>query len=224
MRFSRPAHLAAGIRHRITGIRAHPRTTEGVAEVDAGHLTPEDIAAYLARRVTGTDRDEMERHMVVCDACRHDLVHASQVPSRSRARRWVVVSLPVAAAAVIAALLLLPSPTSPPLPGTPASALRGDGFEPMLPFVALEPAQGAIAEPQGILFRWRSAGPDPFYRITVIDERGDVVWSATSADTVILLPDSISLGGRQTYFWYVDALLRGARSSSTGIQEFATKR
>ena len=40
------------------------------------------------------------------------------------------------------------------------------------------------------------------------------------ADTTLVLPRSVGLELGAPYFWYVDALLEGARSTSTGVQEF----
>jgi len=184
------------------------------------HLTPHEIAAYLAGSVTGTDRDQMERHLTICDPCRLEMVAGSRDVPRPNPAKWVAVAVPLAAAAVMATLLLLPSGPRPD-PATPVSpVLRGESSEGVPTFDALEPADGETVGAAGIQFGWRSKGSDAHYSLTLADAQGDVVWTRTSPDTVLALPDEILLEAGSTYFWFVDALLPGARFATTGIQKF----
>jgi hypothetical protein len=192
----------------------------------AGHLTPGQISAYLAGTIDGPDRQEMERHMTACDSCRREMVAASELIPRAGSRKWVAVLAPVAAAAAIAALLLVPShgpggTSSTPVPGT---VLRSEGSEAIPGIEVVEPSPGATVATQGTQFRWKSAGEDPLYRVTLTDDGGDVVWTATASDTVLGLPTEIILEGGRSYFWFVDALLPGARSATSGIQRFTVQR
>jgi len=189
---------------------------------ETGHLNPDDLAAYVAGAATGSRQAGIERHLTACDVCRRELIGASGISKKRRGRRWVYAALPAAAAAVLAGLFLVPS-TDPPSQGAPGSVLRGERPDSSPAFDVVEPVSGSRVSRTGIVFRWRSGGDDPYYRITVTDEGGDVVWSAASPDTVMTLPDTIHIGRGQTYFWYVDALLEGATSSTSGIQEIVTE-
>ena len=56
--------------------------------------------------------------------------------------------------------------------------------------------------------------------MTVSGGNGIPVWSGSVADTMFVLPDSISLGVDQRYVWIVDALLADGSARSTGLHEF----
>ncbi len=61
------------------------------------------------------------------------------------------------------------------------------------------------------------------YVLTVTDENGDVVWTAETSDTSLVLPRGVDLKSGSRYYWYVDALLDDARSSTTGVREFTIR-
>ena len=87
----------------------------------------------------------------------------------------------------------------------------------------VEPSAGATVSPSEIRFQWRSGGQDLLYRITVSSEEGEVVWTATSQDTILDLPSEIPMEAGARYFWFVDALLPGAQTATTGVQEFLVR-
>ena len=78
---------------------------------------------------------------------------------------------------------------------------------------------GAEVSRDSLVFRWRSEGTGVHYLLTVTDENGDVLWTAGTSDTSLALPLDVGLVPGQRHFWYVDALLEGARSSTTGVRE-----
>jgi hypothetical protein len=82
------------------------------------------------------------------------------------------------------------------------------------------PAEGASVRGDSVAFLWRSEGSDVHYVLTVTDQNGDVVWTEGTQDTIIVPPREIGLKPDGVYFWYVDALLADARSSTTGVREF----
>ncbi len=182
-----------------------------------GHVTSERIAAYIDGGLTPEEREVVEGHLVVCSECRKDLAEASDLTGRSRAR-WLVLAAPVAAAA---ALILLVFGVPDRSPQKDAPRLRGPATGTQLAIVS--PPDGSAARPDSLVFRWRAAGADALYVFTLTDAQGDIVFTNDLADTTLVLPQSVGLEPGRPYFWFVDALLEGARSTSTGVQEFAVE-
>jgi len=168
----------------------------------------------------------MEEHLSTCDECRRDIIEASSVgEGRRRGRRRAVVLLPLAAAAILATVIFLPQ--APPTPSADSGArLRSRESQAASTITALAPSPGQAVSLDGITFRWNSAGDGAFYRVTLTDPGGKVLWTVSTADTALALStaDAVRLEPGKDYFWYVDALLPGARTATTGIQEFATER
>ncbi|MEN8182538.1 MAG: hypothetical protein ABFS46_08390 [Myxococcota bacterium] len=86
--------------------------------------------------------------------------------------------------------------------------------------VALTPASGAALRADSVEFVWRAAPDGVVYRITLADESGEIVWTEEISDTTARVPPEVPLELGRSYFWFVDALLRGARSATTGVREF----
>ncbi len=188
------------------------------------HLTPEEIAAYLAGQATEDRRLEMEEHLASCDECREDLIGAAAIPTATRpwVRRTLVLG-PLAAA-ILAGIIFLPSAPTDLRPTDNTPRLRGGEEEEAFKIQPLDPGPSVSPPVQDLTFRWRSAGDDAFYTLTLTNQVGDILWTVSTADTVILLADSVDLAAGTSYFWYVDGLLPGARTATTGIQEFSIQR
>ena len=182
-----------------------------------GHVTTERIAAYLHGGLTLEEREGLEGHLVVCSECRQDLAEASDLTGRSRAR-WLVLAAPIATAAALI-LFYIGVPNGPP--PQDETRLRGPATGTELAIVS--PLDGSAAHPDSLVFRWRAAGAEAHYVFTLTDAQGDVVFTNNLADTTLLLPRSVGLEPGTPYFWFVDALLDGARSTSTGVQEFGVE-
>jgi hypothetical protein len=183
------------------------------------HLSPEIIAAWLAHRTSPEERQVVLQHLLVCAECRRDVDEAKTLSTGRRPPRWAAVAIPAAAAAVALWFLVPARPGAPP-----TSTLRGSGAEGVRQFAAVTPAGGASVAGDSVVFLWRSEGPGAHYVLTVTDEKGDVVWTAPTADTTLVPPREVGLVPGQRYYWYVDALLEDARSSTTGVQEFGIRR
>ena len=179
-------------------------------------MTSERIATYLDGGLTPEEREGLEGHLVACSECRQDLAEASDLTGGGRPRRlvWVV---PALAAAAVVLLIWAAAPEMPLGPGSEAT-LRGPATGTQLSIVS--PLDGSATHPDSLTFRWRGAGAEAFYVFTLTNAEGDVVFTSNPADTTLLLPPSVGLEAGAPYFWFVDALLDGARSTSTGVQEF----
>jgi len=181
---------------------------------DTDHLTPERIVAYLAQAVSSEELQSMQRHMLECRDCRQDMTEASRIAEAGRERRRLAFAIPAVAAA-IAVLVVFSGWGADP----DSTITRGNG-EGVRQFVAVSPALGASVAGDSVIFVWRSEGSGAHYAMTVTDEDGDIIWAVNTPDTSAVPPRGVELTAGHKYFWYVDALLEGARSSTTGVREF----
>jgi putative zinc finger protein len=179
------------------------------------HLDSGEVASYLDRALAPTEQARLEAHLAECAECRGELIEVSRLRHARARSRWWIVGPAVAAAAV--GLFFVTRPAD-----TPGPVLR-DGGEPSLPTIALVTPADSAAASATVAFTWRSVGAGASYRLAVTDERGDIVWSETSADTTGRPPGSVSLRTGRLYFWYVDALLPDGRSVTSGARRFTVR-
>jgi anti-sigma factor RsiW len=182
---------------------------------DMTHLSPEVLAAYLDDELSREQRSQVELHLASCDECRAELADINRLQRARVRRRWLSVLVPAAAAAALVLVIALPRDRTKP------SDIRSrpDVSDRLL---IVSPAPSAEIAPRPINFVWRSAGPDASYTITLQEAEGRPVWTSSVADTVVALPDSITLAPGRRWFWFVDALLPNGRSLSTGVQRLTT--
>jgi hypothetical protein len=69
-----------------------------------------------------------------------------------------------------------------------------------------------------LTFSWSTASAER-YRLVVSTQEGTPVWSTDTKDTVITLPDSITLQRGASYFWQVDAVQAGV-TATTRLHRF----
>ena len=169
---------------------------------------------------------DLETHLLTCSACREEVrigmvVRAAAAVPAARRRPWRLTRreswLTLGAAAAAAVVLFIARPTS--HDGAVPAAVRG-GTEGTPAIADVSPATGAVVSPASLAFVWRSAGTSAQYRLTVTNERGDIVWTGVSADTARRLPASVRLHSGASYFWYVDALLPDGGSATSQARRF----
>ena len=192
-----------------------------------GHLVVGDLAAYLEGQLDDERVGQVESHLSACHECRSELSSAARaLRGVRRAKRRAIQSPAVAVAAAI--VLLLGAAVVADRLAEDGGVFRGDGGSSQTEGVPLlqpvQPISGSLVARDSLRFEWRSlGGADGFYTLTLTDMEGDVLWRGTTRDTVLSLLDEVALERGSTHFWYVDALLDGAASATTGIQEFRTK-
>ena len=86
------------------------------------------------------------------------------------------------------------------------------------------PEDGASVRRTDLSFVWRSVEADARYRFTLTNVLGEDIWSVDTADTVLIVPDDVSLQPGESYLWYVDALLLDGRSVTTGTRRIELAR
>ena len=190
-------------------------------EPSGNHLESSEVAAYLDRALARADRGRVEAHLADCDACRREVIEVSRLRHTSASRRrWLFFAPAAAAAAILIIVFARPADT----PGL-GPVLRDGGEEPGLTVSLVAPTDSATVEGGGaVALTWRSAGSGVSYRVTLTDQRGDVVWSGAASDTTARLPGSVALPAGRSYFWFVDALLPDGRSLTSGVRHFTVRR
>ena len=192
------------------------------AKTTDDHLTEIDIAAYI----DGVgDRRRTEAHLAWCDACRSEMI-ASQAaalaapPVGRRARgsfTWVGA---VAAAAIIVVAGSILTQRAGDRDVVRSSPVPPSAARPSITVVS--PGDGQRLGPDRKL-EWRSAGAGASYRITIGDDSGQPVHSATAKDTSITVPASVRLVPGKKLFWYVDASLPDGTTATSGLMSFAVE-
>lgn len=184
-------------------------------------MTDLELAAYLDRGLSIADKARVENHLADCAECRENVTatrHLLDIDRSKRRQRRIGVSALLAAAAVIAFLVVNPQKFS----------LRPAGEDVMR---ASDAGRALTAYgPLGELnrapprFVWGSAGVGATYRVSLTDETGAQLWSASTADTSAVIPDSVQFNNAAHYYWIADALLTDGSTLSTRLQEFRVAR
>ena len=181
-----------------------------------GHVTDTEVAAYLDRTLTPSERDRVEDHLAGCPDCRQQLLETKELLERVRRPRNLLIGGALAAAAVVLFLVARPE-----LGTTDQRTLmRSDGAAASL--LAYGPI--GTAPRAGLRFVWSAAPGAESYRLTISRADARPVWSSSGTDTLATLPDSVVLRPSERYFWVADALLKDGSTRSTGLREFGIAR
>lgn len=180
------------------------------------HLSPEVLAAYLDDKLSREQRSQVEMHLASCDECRAELADINRLQRTRVQRQWLTVLVPAAVAAALVLVVALPRERT-----KPSDIRSRPEVDDRL--VIVSPVPSADIPPGPISFVWRSAGPGASYTITLQEADGHLVWTSSVGDTVVALPDSITLAPGSRWFWSVDALLPNGRSLSTGMQRLTRR-
>jgi len=197
-------------------------TTSPHGEQMSDHLSSEAIADFISGRLSPEGRSTADSHLAECRTCRQQVVSARRLLDSYRPRRrltWVVPATVAAVALVVFAPRVISRRAT-------TLVLRGDGganaeASPKLAIVA--PADGDTLIDGRVTFVWRGRPGQPLFRLTIVDGAHEL-WSVSTTDTTVRLPDSVSLAPARSYSWYVDALGADGRSLTSGSQRFQTKR
>ena len=187
------------------------------------HVVPEELAAYLEAALSAKDQARIEEHLAACDECREEAVESFRTlrsGRRALPRRWLGMTL--SAAAVLA--LVVGGTAIVQLTRTDTLRFRSDpsglGPEQVANIQIVRPADGSTVSRDSVVFAWRVESVGTFYRFTLMDEAGDVLWRTSTSDTVVTPGSEVSLRPGVEYYWIVDALLAGGRTATTGVRSF----
>jgi hypothetical protein len=185
------------------------------------HLGSEEVAAYLDNTLSDAECARVKAHLADCDTCREEVVSVSKLLERApRTRRRVVALWSVLAAAALAFVFVKPFADSNLAnrvvvrgPDTPLASEGVSGVSAIAPM-------GAQTTSDKIQFVWHAPAAAATYRFTLTDDRGRKIWVESTSDTALVVPKQFPLIPKQTYNWFVDALLPDGSSTTTGITSF----
>ena len=192
------------------------------------HITSEELAAYLDRRLGASASARIESHMADCGECRGDLVEARSLLATtiapafslsggraSRTRVWF-------AAAGLVALACLPLlRRAVPSPGVTPSLRAARTLQPRVEIIAPD---NRLVDAATIVFMWRSVERASTYRLTLTDSSATPLFAMVTTDTTATTPSGIQLRRGTSYLWYVDALTSDGHTLSSGIRLLSTSR
>ena len=182
------------------------------------------LAALAEGALDAAARTAVLPHLATCPRCRGvvasvarslgDSAVAREVAAldgRDR-RRWLRLGLPAAAAAILLAVALprwvedmRGGHRGPPIPGANAP-------HPVAPV-------GTVADAAAL--RWTAVAGANRYRVTVFDASGRVLYEMRVADTVVTVPDSVTLAPGKPYLWMVEARVGWDRWSASELVRFS---
>ena len=189
-----------------------------------GHLDELEIASYIDGTLTESERQDVESHLSACDACRTEVITSQEAVSsippaaQPRMRSWrPLAGFAAAAVIVVTAATLLGGREEPSIVrADPPSAGQAIQIE------TVNPENGASLGDTREL-AWKNQGAGTTYRITIGDDAGQPVHSASVADTSMVIPSSVKLITGRTYFWYVDAITSDGTTATSGLKSFTVK-
>ena len=186
------------------------------------HLSVDQLAAHLERRLHGTEREAVVAHLVECAECRDEYIQAGDVLAGTRSKWiWVRAGVGLVAAAVLV-VAVLPRSSSDDEAGVtrdrPAQRVTAPDVPPLIRLAA--PADGERLTSTEVSLAWHPDAGNALYRVTVQTADGGLVWKKETSDTTVILPPSVPLAAGATYYWIVDALHTDGRSARSPVNSF----
>ena len=185
-----------------------------------GHLTADQLVALLGHELGTEERSDAQLHLARCSECRDELVAVTEIlqPERTdpsqRKLPWRVLA-PVAAAAA-AVFLMVAGPWG---PGSTDDAPQHRDSPAQTSIVPTPVAPlGSVSAVEQLV--WRVVDGADRYRLTLFDAEGEVLWKATTPDTIIDLPESIELNAGSRYLWRLEARVGWDMWEASELNEF----
>jgi len=186
------------------------------------HPDAEALAAYLSGPAALAERQLVEDHLLICDACRTEVVAVRRMIRKEERRAWVARGSALAAAGIAAVILVGPglrTETTPPndsvLRQEPRTSPEG-----VARIEVRSPGDGVTISANALVFSWTPVGGEALYVLTVVDQAGDLVWEERTLEVSARWPRGALASPGQPLYWFVDALLDGNRSATSGVHEF----
>lgn len=211
---------AAGVLRAPASLERRAETPECLDELT--------IADFVEGRLDPQTRAPVVAHLLTCARCRSvvratgrllaDPAVARELPSPKWApagRGWRRWSLPLGIAAAAAVLVLLWPRSADDTGSTPG--LREPTDTGTVAPVPIAP-RASVARVDRLV--WSSVARAERYRLRLYDNEGGVLWTLETSDTLVVLPDSVVLAPRVTYFWKVEAQTEWRRWAASDLVEF----
>jgi hypothetical protein len=184
------------------------------------HLTAGQLAGYLDAELDATQRLVVESHLDACVECRGELIDLARILGpksaragslgriRASARWWVPAAV---AAGLVGLALFAPQGSTGPLPE--GLERPGADFFESARITTVAPFDGATTSVSNLVFTWRALATET-YRLTLLTDTGELIWTLDTPDTVAILPRAIVLSPGASYFWRVEAIADGISATS----------
>jgi hypothetical protein len=199
------------------------------------HLSEIELSGLLDHALAGEDRVRAEQHLEGCAECRAEWLAVARLADsyeakdrstaprptlRRPARRWLPLAVGGALAAGLAALLLFrPDLVTRVQPREPLRAPDFSEGRTRLEIVSPSP-DSSVSRP-GLSLIWHGSAAS-LYRVIVLTESGEPVWTADTPDTTVALPDGVTLLPGRLYFWRVEGIANGI-TASTGANRLRVR-
>jgi hypothetical protein len=186
----------------------------------ASHVSAEQLAAHLERRLRGGERSAVVAHLAECSECRAEFAAAGQLVPRWQSVRWPFIAGGLIAAAASIVLVSSPTRVASELPLSGGVTERVAQPEAAPPVVVTAPLDGERLTGPRVQLTWQSHGPNTLYRVTVQSSEGRVLWRSDTNDTTITVSADTKLATGEIYYWFVEALQADGRSSRSRATAF----
>jgi predicted anti-sigma-YlaC factor YlaD len=193
------------------------------------HLTEADVARYVGDRLDGENRERVESHLAGCSSCVEQVAAlarlAEEMPVRGEAdipaeirrraehlvhaegaghgekggKPWGPMRYAIAAMLLVVVGVTYFSVTDRSTPDQFRSERAPASFD-------MVPSDGVTLARADLAFEWAPVNEATSYRLTIYDLEGTPLWSATSAEHAMKLPDTVALQSGATYLWRVEAI------------------
>ena len=184
--------------------------------VRAGCVEPERLMSLIDRTGPEDERLRTLDHVMACPTCREEFEMIRAVAVAGRPAAWRVS--PALAAAAMVVLLV----------GAGliwrSSVGQKDVFRGTTSEVTLLTPSGDVATGAARRFAWRPTTESVTYLMEVLDPEGSPVYTATTRDTAVVLPDSVSFSPGAEYRWWVRATLADGSVKSATPLPFVVRR
>ena len=190
-----------------------------------GHISESGMSGFLDNDLSPIQRRQVEAHLDACAQCLNELLEVRPVAlllrrsdGRKSIRFWPRLAIGGALAAGIAAVMLLPRtpresvPLNSPVRAQPSTG----GREGQARIDVVTPLGETAVASSRVVFVWRATAAD-LYRLTMLTESGEPVWSLETSDTSAVVPADKRLKPG-VYFWRVDAIKDGIAATTGGHQ------
>ncbi len=214
----------------VRAVLAEVAAASGVAPRASASCLDDAALAEIAESGLSRSTREWCLHLAECAHCREAVASLAEVLAdervirersaldraaiphrRAPSRRAVLGGAGACAAAVLVALMLRPAAKQPEAPHRGPTISAVEAPAPTTP-------AGDVADAR--IFRWTPVPGADQYRITLFDATGRVLYESERNDTILTLPDSITLTQSQPYLWKVEARTGVDRWTSSDLIDF----
>ncbi len=182
-------------------------------------VAPEKLLALVRRELPEADRLVVLDHVMACAPCLNDF---ELLRSVERGRRGARVRWPSPQALALAASLAVVAGG-----GVLWQLVRGRGEGDVLrggeAQVSLVAPVGATPAAEAHRLIWRTVAGAADYQVEVLDPDGTAIYAGAAGDTVLVLPDSVSLASGLEYRWWVRARFLDGSGRRATPQSFVVR-